>query len=232
MSTVEQAESAPVEFNEDSIADYLQSNPDFFTRHTDLLADLDLPHSPGGEAISLIERQVAVLRGRNQQLETKLRDFMQVAQSNDEISGNIQSLAIQLMLAKEQDEVIAAIEEQLRTIFKADRPVLVLFDEQPDENQNNLYLHRVERENPALGAFKTFLQAGLPRCGAVRDAQRAFLFGEADVEVGSAALIPLGEDCEIGFLAIGCRDPEHFHPGKSIDFLTHIGALVAAALSR
>ena len=41
MSTVEQAESAPVEFNEDSIAEYLQAHPDFFTRHTDLLADLD-----------------------------------------------------------------------------------------------------------------------------------------------------------------------------------------------
>ena len=232
MSTVEQAETTPVEFNEDSIAEYLQSNPDFFTRHTDLLAELELPHSPGGEAISLIERQVSVLRGRNQQLETKLRDFMQVAQSNDEIAGNIQSLAIQLMLAKEHADVIATIEEQLRTIFKADRPVLVLFDEDADGSDNNLYLHRVDRDDAALGAFKTFLQAGLPRCGAVRDAQRTFLFGEADVEVGSAALIPLGEDCEIGFLAIGCRDPDHFHPGKSIDFLTRIGELVAAALSR
>ena len=114
-----------------------------------------------------------------------------------------------------------------------DTPAMrAVFDDEPDENENNLYLHRVERDDAALGAFKTFLQAGLPRCGAVRDAQRAFLFGEADVEVGSAALIPLGQDCEIGFLAIGCRDPDHFHPGKSIDFLTRIGELVAAALSR
>ena len=55
---------------------------------------------------------------------------------------------------------------------------------------------------------------------------------EQDVEVGSVALIPLGDHAEVGFLAIGCRDPDHFHPGKSIDFLTRIGELVAAALAR
>ena len=94
------------------------------------------------------------------------------------------------------------------------------------------FLRQINRDDPSIGPFKTFLQAGQARCGAMRDTQRAFLFGAQDVEVGSVALIPLGEQCEVGFLAIGCRDPDHFHPGKSIDFLTRIGELVAAALTR
>ena len=199
MSTVEQAKAAPVEFNEEAIADYLQANPDFFSRHAELLGELQLPHSTGGAAISLIERQVSVLRGRNEKIETQLRDFMQVAQSNDQIANNIHALAIKLILAEKQDTVIETVEEQLRTIFEVDRPVLVLFDEEPNETKDSVYLRHVERDNAAMGAFKTFLQAGLPRCGTVRDAQRAFLFGEEDVEVGSVALIPLGEQCDIGF---------------------------------
>lgn len=236
MNTVEQAESTPVEHNDEAIAEYLQANPDFFTRNSELLADLQLPHSTGGAAISLIERQVSVLRGRNEQIEAKLRDFMQVAQSNDEIANNIHALAVLLMrtgLMRSGDcgAVVATLEEQLRTTFKADRPVLVLFDEAAGDNGDGQFLRRISRKHPSIGPFRTFLQASQARCGTVRDTQRDFLFGEADVEVGSVALIPLGECCEIGFLAIGCRDPDHFHPGKSIDFLTRIGELVAAALA-
>ena len=34
-----------------------------------------------------------------------------------------------------------------------------------------------------------------------------------------------------GFLAIGSRDGNHFHPGKSMDFLVRLGELVSAALA-
>ena len=53
-----------------------------------------------------------------------------------------------------------------------------------------------------------------------------------DIEVGSVALLPLGESVELGFLAIGSRDAEHFHPGMSIDFLSRLGELVSCALRR
>ena len=66
MNTLEQAESTLVEHTDEAIAEYLLANPDFFTRNSDLLADLQLPHSTGGAATSLIERQVSMLRGRNQ----------------------------------------------------------------------------------------------------------------------------------------------------------------------
>ncbi len=232
MNTLEQAETTLVEHTDEAIAEYLLANPDFFTRNHDLLADLQLPHSASGAATSLIERQVSMLRKRNEQIETKLRDFMQVATSNDEIANKIHELAILLMRAGKLAAVVSTLEEQLRTTFNADRPVLVLFDTDADDSDDGPFLRRVAREHPAIGAFKTFLQASQARCGTVRDAQRTFLFGEQDVEVGSVALIPLGEQCEVGFLAIGSRDPDHFHPGKSIEFLTRIGELVAAALTK
>jgi uncharacterized protein YigA (DUF484 family) len=66
----------------------------------------------------------------------------------------------------------------------------------------------------------------------VRDSQRSFLFHDDSDEIGSLALVPLGENAQIGFLAIGSADADRFHPGMSIDFLARVGDLVAGALAR
>ena len=80
--------------------------------------------------------------------------------------------------------------------------------------------------------FATFLKGSAARCGQARDSQRAFLFRDAAEEIGSVALVPLGKEADIGFLAIGSNDANRFHPGMSIDFLTRVGDLVAGALRR
>jgi len=58
--------------NDLSVAEYLQTYPDFFERNGPLLAKLRLPHlRDAGATVSLVERQVEVLRERNQSLERK-----------------------------------------------------------------------------------------------------------------------------------------------------------------
>ena len=84
--------------------------------------------------------------------------------------------------------------------------------------------------NRATRAFATFMATGKPRCGHLRDAQRDFLFGQDNSEVGSAALIPLGDHASLGLLAIGSRDHDHFSPVMGTEFLVRIGELVGAAM--
>ena len=229
MSTLEQPQSDAPDIDETHIADYLQSHPDFFERHPSLLGKLRLPHAPGGSTVSLVERQVAVLRQDNIKLERKLRDLLDVARGNDQLAGRIHRLALLLMRADGPVEVVATLEEQLRLSFKADRAMLVLFHATDGLNDSR-FLRVVDRTDERLTPFRTFVESGNARCGRVRDAQRRFLFGEDDVEIGSVALLPLGKDCDLGFLAVGSRDADHFHPGKSIDFLGHLGELVTCAL--
>ena len=229
MSTVKQQKAAPFEINEDTIADYLQDNPDFFERYSNLLHTLEIPHTNSGAAVSLVERQVFVLRQRGTKLEQKLRELVDVARGNDELGEKVHSFAISLLGAKSRSEVVTIIEKQLRTGFNADQSVLVLFDS-TDIDFDGPFLRKIARNDPAIGPFKTFLQSNAARCGTVRDAQRDFLFGEDNIEVGSVALIPLGKKSEVGFLAIGNNSATHFHPGKSIDFLTRLGELATAAL--
>jgi uncharacterized protein YigA (DUF484 family) len=231
MSTLKQPQVEELTLTETDIADYLTAHPDYFERHLGLLGNLRLPHRTGTAAVSLVEKQVAVLRQTNLKLERKLRDLVEVAKGNDQLAEKIHELSLALLETRDRNQVIALLERELRTSFKADRAVLVLF-RRDDELEQTAFLRIFERDADELAPFRTFFEAGKPRCGRVRDAQRRFLFGNDDVEVGSVALLPLGKSVELGFLAIGSRDAEHFHPGKSIDFLSRLGDLVSCALRR
>ena len=225
--------------SEELVANYLRAHPDFFDRHQNLLTSLRIPHRPGG-AVSLVEKQVASLRQKNLQLERKLRDLLDVARSNDELAQKVHALATRLLAAGSRVHAVSVAEELLRSSFNAEQSVLVLFETdsagefgpQGEFGRNETrFLRLIDRADPVLGPFKTFLQSAEPRCGKIRDSQKAFLFGPDAEEIGSAALVPLGENAATGMLAIGSRDADYFHPGQSMDFLARLGDLLGCALA-
>jgi uncharacterized protein YigA (DUF484 family) len=233
MSNQAKAEFVEEELSEQSIHDYLVAHPDFFERHSTLLSSLNLPHASGG-AVSLVERQVAVLRQKDLKLERQLKELIEVARANDLLGAKIHELTMQLLDARDLHRTVVVIEEAMRSGFDADHAVLVLFGD-PDafEDLNaGRFFRAIKRDDPALKPFSTFLGGTSPRCGKIRDSQREFLFrGDAD-EIGSAALVPLGEGAELGFLAVGSVDSDRFHPGMSLDFLARLGDLVTGSLQR
>jgi uncharacterized protein YigA (DUF484 family) len=234
MSTQRKREPLPDTIREEAVQDFLRDHPEFFERHPRLLDAMRVPHSTGGGAVSLVERQVATLRQRNRKLERKLRELLDVARTNDRLASRIHELSLALIPAGDRTETLKRIAMTLTTGFGADHAVMVLFGD-PAEFEDageRRFLHVIQRDDPRLGPFETFLAAGRARCGRVRDSQREFLYGISADEVGSMALLPLGERAELGFIGIGSVDADHFHPGMSIDFLTRIGELVAAALRR
>jgi len=50
------------ELNDEAVLRYLTIHPEFFNNNQDLLPRLRIPHE-SGKAVSLIEKQVSVLRG-------------------------------------------------------------------------------------------------------------------------------------------------------------------------
>src|SRR5579863_5865190 len=117
--------------NDASVADYLSTYPDFFERNAALLGKLRLPHMrDSGATVSLVERQVEVLRERNQALERKLKELVDVARANDALADRIHRLSQRLIRAHTLLETINALETSLREDFDARDSVLVLFLEQ------------------------------------------------------------------------------------------------------
>src|SRR6202522_1232614 len=221
--------------NDANVADYLQTYPDFFERNTALLAKLRLPHlRDTGATVSLVERQVEVLRERNQSLERKLKELVDVARANDALADRIHRLSQRLIQARTLLDTINAIETSLREDFDAMHSVLVLFLEQahslaPEAGQ---FLRAADPADADIKTFESLLQSGKPRCGQIRDAQRDYLFGRDSIEIGSVALAPLGAKGALGLLAIGASDTDRFHPAMSTEFLTRISELLANALTR
>jgi uncharacterized protein len=221
--------------NDISVGDYLQTYPDFFERNSQLLTKLRLPHLRDvGATVSLVERQVEVLRERNQSLERKLKELVDVARANDTLADRIHRLSQRLIRAHSLLESINAVETSLREDFDAMHSVLVLFLEEARQLEPDAG-HFLRAANPTDEDIKTFeslLTTGKPRCGQVRDTQRDYLFGKDSVAIGSVALTPLGQKGSLGILAIGASDAERFHPGMSTEFLSRIGELVTYALMR
>lgn len=222
--------SSGEDFSADAVADFLQGNPDFFEHRPGLLMDLKLVHPTQGGTVSLVERQVAVLRKKTFDLERRLKELISVAKANDQLTEKIHRLSLRLLSAGDTAARLRALEVALRTEFQAQQAVLVVFAEADGGEWAGRFVRRIPREDPKLQPFATFLKTSAPRCGQVRDAQRNFVFGPDAEEVGSVAMVPLGEECALGFLVIGNEDSEHFHPAKSIDLLKRLGELVTEVL--
>jgi hypothetical protein len=221
------------EVDEAAVASYLSATPEFFDRHAQLLAKIRLPDSRGGAStVSLLERQVEVLRERNRQLERKVKDFVDVARENDALGTRVLAMARRLIAAPDRAAAIVAIESALREDFGAGQSVLVLTAlRAPEGMPESRFLRVVRADAPELRSFDTLFSAGKPRCGQLRDSQREFLFGADAGGIGSVALVPLGTKGDLGILACGSNDSQRFNPTMSTDFLAHIGELIAAALA-
>jgi uncharacterized protein YigA (DUF484 family) len=229
MTTREARGVTTVETEEESIAAYLQHNADFFERHHAVLARLRLPHARGGSTISLVERQIEVLREKHAAVEAKLAEFVRVARANDALADKLHRFTRQLLRAGSREGVIATMESGLRVDFDAFHSVLVLIGSHPDVTPQR-FVRVVRADDPNLKSFETLFSNGKPRCGQARDSQREFLFGSDANDIGSVALVPLGEKGSLGLLALGSTDRDRFHPGMSTEFLARMADLITDAL--
>lgn len=217
--------------DEQAITQYLQQHPDLFDRHPQLLARLRLQHPRSGATISLIERQVEVLRERHAALEQQLAEFVRVARANDALAEKIHRFTRRLIGTSTRTGALAQIEASLREDFDAYHTVLVLRGSTPTDVASR-FLRQVAADDAVFGSFESLFASGRPRCGQVRDSQLEFLFGSEAAGIGSVALIPLTALSPPGLLALGSLDRERFHPGMSTEFLSRMAELIADSLTR
>jgi uncharacterized protein YigA (DUF484 family) len=218
---------------EEQVAEFLVAHPEFFERHGSVLARMHLPHQRGSAAVSLVERQVLVLREKHGALEKKLVELIEYGRANDAIVDRVHRLTRRLLRARDAAGTVAALETSLREDFGASRWVLLAIDPAfaALANLRNAHVRVVPRGSAELRIFESFFESARPRSGQIRDTQRDYLFGGEGSQVGSTVLIPLGERAALGLLAIASNDTERFLPTMSTDFLVRIGELVTEAVS-
>lgn len=207
----------------------LRDNSDILLRQPELLAMLEVPHQ-SGQAISLIERQVSVLRQKTQAQDRRLRELMNVARDNQQLSQSRHGLALSLLAARDLDDVISTVLDLLSNELAADYAVIKLFssDKKRIEQSAGLF---VDVSDSALVAFKTMLEQKSSICGKAIAEQKEFLFDNNANSIKSLAVIPLVAGENLGLIGLGATDAERFVSTMATDFLSQMGELISASLA-
>ena len=105
---------------------YLDKNPQFFQDHPALLLELKVPH-PAGGAVSLIERQVALLRDENKQLRVRTKELVEIARDNEELVNKLHLLNMDLICTHSLKNFTDVLTTKLRTNFDVRHVSIKLF---------------------------------------------------------------------------------------------------------
>ncbi len=207
----------------DQVARFLQDNPEFFSHNAELLAQINVPHPYGGQAISIGERQVMLLRDRARNLENKLKEFIQFAEENDSIGDKMHRLSLGLMRAKSLPAALESIYLSLTQQFAIPHVALRVWSvgyELPE-------FHPVSEDIRVL-------TAGLvqPQCGGDAPDEIRDWFGESGAHLRSFALTPLKDENVEGLLVMASEDAKRFYPEMGTLYLNWLGELSSAAISR
>lgn len=216
------------ELDEQAVAEFLEQNPDFFSRHADLLTKLEINHD-SGSAVSLIERQVFVLRDKNQRLESKLQELVTCARENEQLSRNILQLVVDLLWSDDLESLLSLVVDAMRHEFQVDFASvhLITDDKALCDELPQWYIHK---DDVRYESIRKVVESNKPLCGRLTKEQINCMFVDYQQDINSAALIPLVSGENLGFIGLGGQSPDRFTPAMATNFLNQIGELVSAAI--
>ncbi len=209
---------------EEDVVSYLHQHPDFFLTNSALLAELSLPHPDTGSAVSLIERQVGVMREEKIRTEQQLKALHHTAQNNEQLLKRLQHLIVLLIQSDSLEQSIGYLRSALLDDFHADSVVVQLYDKELKQPNS------IDPSDPSLKSLKSLIDKNSCFCGRLTDEQKNTLFGEGASEISSAVVIPLpgthDDDNILGLIAIGSVDPTRYAPDMGTVFINHLGAVI------
>ncbi len=223
--------AAPVaepELDEAQVVAFLKANPDFLARHPELFETLELRHASGA-AVSLIERQVEILRGKSGRLEDRLKALLDAARDNETRAANVHRLARSLIRAPTLAATVTALRKCLREDFDVD-DCWIGVGAGALKRHDIEGLHVLDPAGPVARAFENFFRTRLVECGPLDEARAKLLFPQAKALPRSAAIVPLEKESGLGMLVLASTDRERFQPRQGRLFLDMTADLVAAAV--
>jgi|TARA_B110000977_G_scaffold46136_1_gene62732 uncharacterized protein YigA (DUF484 family) len=223
MSKEVETEADPIE---KVVREFLRNNPDFLDKNTDILETMVLPHN-SGKAVSLVERQVGVMRDRNKEMRSRLDNMLQTAKENDLLFEKTKRLVLNLLEAKTLGALVEAVYDSLGKDYGIEFYSLTLFGDEKKLPRTMARIASTEKANERVG---TLIGANRAVCGILREDEMMFLFGERGRQVGSVAAVPLRYDSLYGILAVGNRDPNFYKSSMGTLFLSYIAEILNRVL--
>lgn len=225
-TNVQPAENEP-SLDEPSVIDYLKNNPEVLERHPEVLTSLTFTHETGS-AVSLVERQLKLLREENQSLKGKLSELVHIARENEELSQRFHRLSLELMATEHLHDIVAMTQDQIQTFFYTDYVSFCFHDELSDRLpglENNV----LDTESKHAAKIHEWMKQRSPVFGPLDPGLHKLLLGDVN-QMASCVLIPLYHTRDIGLLVLGSKSKDRFSRGMGTVFLSQLGELISGKL--
>lgn len=237
------------DITDDAVINYLIRNPEFFVGNQDILTRLRIPHD-AGKAVSLIEKQVSVLRSKCGHLEKSLLDLIAVARQNESLHQRLHLLNQEIITASNLTDIVALTQTCLQTSFNAEDVHLLLIAPAPKRAPRKKTSDKAAASKPAprqrapkleqiegatmvrhtdkrVKQFDALFEGAQTICGMPSDEQLITMAGQRHANVGSAAMIPLQFERKLGVVMLTSRDESRFGANKGVMFLNQMGELLS-----
>ena len=201
-----------IDLNPKDVEEFLRAHPNFLQDRPGLLAVLSLPH--GGEgAVSLVERQVSVLRQRNIVSRQQINALSDIGRENDRLLEATRRTVLALLAGTNRQELAQIWLVQVTNTFKAELGALIWITGEPNSNSAESVAGKL------IGQGESF-------SGVLRPEEMKAMF-TSDASQGSAALSPIRNGSDIlGVLAVGARDSSRYRQEDGTIFLEYLAEVI------
>ena len=203
------------------IAEYLILNPNFFKENPEVLNSIEIIHESGA-AVSLIQKQVELLRSNYNTTTDKLLELLGIAKNNEDIFILTKELILSLIDASSIEEIVALLEKSFVADFGAKNSKVLFFT----ESSKNLPKGRIKNPAEATNILGNLLKPGKIFCGEVNKEVAKFIFNQK-TSVKEMALVPLNSCSLLGLIALGSDQPGKYSDNKDTLFLDFIAEVVS-----
>jgi len=208
------------------VKQYLLDHPKFLIKNPELLSHIELNYGEQ-DTFSLVERQVKTLRDKNSQLQGQQIDMLQTAHANEALLVLCNQFMLQLVGCSDLTTLSSRVISNLKKLFDLDGAALVLVGNYQSCAPAQVYANAAEVKELLSCQFPD----DQPLCGRLGQAPKLALFGELSYNYQSCALIPMGEGCQNGLIALASTDVSRFDPEMGTLFVELIAKYVSALVT-
>jgi len=208
------------------VKQYLLDNPKFLVNNPELLSHIELDYTEDN-AFSLVERQVKALREKNSYLQGQQIEMLQMAHANEELLKLCNQFMLELVACPDLPTLTSRIVNRVKHLFDLDGAAVILVGQYPNASPAQIF----EKAEQLKELLHCQFPDNQPLCGRLGQASKSALFGELSQDFQSCALIPLGNGCEKGLLALASNDVARFSPEMGTLFVELMAKYISVIVS-
>jgi len=231
VSTTAEVPAPKAKITREHVASYLRTHSDFFMHHADLIETLAIPHETG-VAVSLVERQVELLRNKNKELDQKLHQLIKVAKDNEKVSHRLHAITLGLVSIRGFDETLSGIHDLMHADFPGTKVNLRLFDVLPETKVKDCdVMEKSLQKSKLIQDLFSSRRRGVAFL-TKRQIENVFNNDNEEKPIRSAAAVALKKNNQLGVLFLGSTDANRFQNGMGTLFLGNLGEILGSKLQQ